>query len=117
MILDATWKAEVFIIGIGRCHDIKTYDFVKHRVKIPEAIRDIYRRFGILNLFNPFRPNGSYRLDLSIYEEYIVGKMLLELAKTEGLAQMTNVFMNGNAVEKVDKEFIDKYSEKGNIVF
>jgi hypothetical protein len=74
----------VYIGGIGRVHDYKNYDFIKHRVKFPEAIRKIYKRFGILNLFNPNRPNGSYRLDLSLYEEKIVCKMLLELAKAEG---------------------------------
>jgi hypothetical protein len=74
----------VFISGVACLADPRNYDFIKHRVKFPEAIRAIYRRFGILNLFNPFRPNGSYRLDLSVYEEKIVCKMLLELAKMEG---------------------------------
>jgi hypothetical protein len=74
----------VYLAGIGRICDYKNYDFIKHRVKFPEAIREIYKRFGILNLFNPHRPNGSYRLDLSIFEEKIVCKMLLELAKWEG---------------------------------
>jgi hypothetical protein len=65
-------------------YDYRNYDFIKHRVKYPEAIRDIYKRFGILNLFNTFRPNGSYRLDLSIFEERTVCKILFELAKLEG---------------------------------
>jgi uncharacterized protein (UPF0262 family) len=93
MCVDAKWKANVYITGIARVVDIKCYDFIKHRVKFPEAIRDIYIRFGILNLFSPHRPNGSYRLDLSIFEERIVCKILLDLAKSEGLAQMTNVFL------------------------
>lgn len=38
-----------------------------------------------MNLFNPFRPNGSYRLNLSVYEEKVVCKILIELAKQEGL--------------------------------
>jgi hypothetical protein len=84
--IDATWKTEVYIAGIARVVDYKNYDFIKHRVKFPEAIREIYKRFGILNLFNPFRPNGSYRLDLSLYEERVVCKMLFELAKQEGFA-------------------------------
>mmetsp|Transcript_10762 Transcript_10762/g.8034 ORF Transcript_10762/g.8034 Transcript_10762/m.8034 type:complete len:82 (-) Transcript_10762:192-437(-) len=80
------WKTEVYMKGVGRLADYTNYDFIKHKAKFPETIRDIYQRFGILNLFNPFRPNGSYRLDLSIYEERIVCKMLLELAKNEGFA-------------------------------
>lgn len=86
LIDDPAWKAEVYIRGIARVCDYKNYDFIKHRVKYPEAIREIYKRFGILNLFNPHRPNGSYRLDMGIYEEKIVCKMLLELAKAEGVA-------------------------------
>lgn len=39
--------------------------------------------------------------------------MLLELAKAEGLAQMTNVFLEGKEIEKVDKEFIDKLPMTG----
>lgn len=76
----------MYIAGIMNVVDYKNYDFIKHRVKFPEAIREIYNRFGILNLFNPFRPNGSYRLDLSVYEEKIVCKILFELAKQEGFS-------------------------------
>jgi len=103
----------VYISGIGRVWDYKNYDFIKHRIKFPDAIREIYKRFGILNLFNPFRPNGSYRLDLSLYEEKIVCKMLLDLAKAEGLTQMTNVHLDGKAFETINKEFIDKLGDKG----
>ena len=80
------WKVEVYMSGISRVTDYKNYDFIKHRVKFPEAIREIYKRFGILNLFNTLRPNGSYRLDLGIFEERNVCRMLLELAKQEGFA-------------------------------
>lgn len=110
---DAHWKTEVFISGVARVCDIRNYDFIKHRVKFAEAIRAIYRRFGILNLFNPFRPNGSYRLDLSIYEEKIVCKMLLELARIEGYAQMSNVSLDGKVIETVNKEFVDKLGDSG----
>ena len=113
IIDDAHWKTEVFISGVARISDPRNYDFIKHRAKYPEAIRAIYRRFGILNLFNPYRPNGSYRLDLSVYEEKIVCKMLLELAKTEGYAQMTNVSLDGKPIEAVNKEFADKLGDIG----
>lgn len=76
----------MYISGIALVTDYRNFDFIKHRVKFPEAIKDIYKRFGIINLFNPHRPNGSYRLDLSIYEEKVVCKMLMELARTEGFA-------------------------------
>jgi hypothetical protein len=38
-------------------------------MKFPEAMRDVYQSFGILNLFSPFRPNGSYLLKVEIFEE------------------------------------------------
>lgn len=82
-------------------------------MKFPEAIKEIYKRFGILNLFNPFRPNGSYRLDLGVFEEKLVCKILLELAKAEGLTQFTNVSMDGKSTETLNKEFIDKLNDSG----
>ena len=113
LIDDANWKTEVFISGVARVCDSRNFDFIKHRVKFPDAIRAIYKRFGILNLFNPYRPNGSYRLDLSIFEEKIVCKMLMELAKTEGYAQMTNVSLDGKLQEAVNKDFADKLVDSG----
>ena len=113
LIDDANWKTEVFISGVARVCDSRNFDFIKHRVKFPDAIRAIYKRFGILNLFNPYRPNGSYRLDLSIFEEKIVCKMLMELAKTEGYAQMTNVSLDGKIQEAVNKDFADKLVDSG----
>ena len=41
----------------------------------------MYKRFGILNMFNPRRPNGTYELQLHNYEEKTVLKILVELAK------------------------------------
>jgi len=39
--------------------------------------------------------------------------MLLELAKTEGVSQMTNVNLEGVPYEVINKEFIDKLPDKG----
>jgi len=103
----------LYLKGITRIHDYRNFDFVKRKIEFPDAVRGVYMRFGILNLFNPHRPNGSYRLDLSIYEERNVCKMLLELAKQEGLAHITRVSMDGKEVAAVNKEFIDKLPEKG----
>lgn len=114
MFDDITWKTEVYLKGISRIHDYRNFDFVKKKIEeFPDAVRNVYMRFGILNLFNPHRPNGSYRLDLAIYEERIVCKMLLELAKQEGLSQIIHVSLKGKNVEAVNKEFIDKLPEDG----
>lgn len=69
LIDDPKWKVECYISGIGRIFDIRNYDFIKKRWKYPETSKDIYHRFGILNLFNPYKCTGSYRLDLSMHEE------------------------------------------------
>ncbi len=103
----------MYLAGVSQIIDYENYDFIKHRVKYPEAIREIYKRFGILNLFNPNRPNGSYRFTLDIYEERTVCKILLDLAKQEGLTQMTNVSLNGKAIEAVNSEFIAKLPDTG----
>jgi hypothetical protein len=69
-------------------------------------MRDIYSTFGILNLFCPFRPNGSYLLKMDIYEERMVCKMLLELAKGEGWSFMTAIKVNNKAMEAVNADFL-----------
>ena len=113
LIDDPQWKTEWFIAGVGRTYDIKNYDFIKKKWKFPETSKQIYNRFGIYNLFNPHRWTGSYRLDLEIYEERQVCKILLELAKTEGLKFMTNVVLDGKTFTEIDKEFVDKLPEEG----
>ena len=73
----------------------------------------LYKQFGILNLFCPFRPNGSYLLQLHVYEERIVTKMLCELCCKEGLNFMENIKLNGKPMEKMTKEFAKKPPERG----
>ena len=86
LIDDPDWKFLVFSGGIGRMHDIMNFDFIKHKIKHATAMRDVYSSFGILNLFCPFRPNGSYLFNMDVFEERLVCKMLCELAKGEGWA-------------------------------
>ena len=49
-----------------------------------KGMTDLYESFGILNLFCPYRPDGSYMLKMAVYEEKLVCKILCELAKSEG---------------------------------
>lgn len=73
----------------------------------------IYDAFGILNLFCPFRPNGSYLLHYDKFEEKIVLKMLLDLSKGEGWANMKDIKLNGKATEAINAEFAANIPEKG----
>lgn len=68
-----------------------------------------------MNLFNPHRPNGSYKLDLSLYEEQMVAKILCDLARQEGMANMSEISFNGTAVEKMTPDFIRTNIKKEGI--
>jgi hypothetical protein len=43
----------------------------------------VVARIGLLNLFNPWKAEGSYQLDLSRWEERQIAKMLAHLSVTE----------------------------------
>ena len=43
----------------------------------------LYSRIGFLSIFNPMRPDGYYRLDLSVREEHLVATILIHLALKE----------------------------------
>jgi hypothetical protein len=73
----------------------------------------VYEKFGILNMFCPYRPDGNYLLDLSKYEEKIVAKMLCELCKAEGWALMTEIKLNGQEVEKLNADVIRSMGDSG----
>lgn len=83
-MIGANWRIELLMSGIGRCHDFKNVDLVKHNAKMLEVSKLLYKRFGILNMFCPHRPDGDYELNLSIYEEKTLAKILCEIAKAEG---------------------------------
>ena len=52
-----------------------------------------------------------------MFEEKLVLKILLELAKAEGYSQFSNVSLDGKAQETINKEFGDKCLEKQSGVF
>lgn len=76
-------------------------------------MRKIYESFGILNLFCPYRPNGSYMFRLDIYEEKLVLKMLGELCKAEGWGNMTEIKLNGKSIDSINSEFISGLPDTG----
>ena len=108
------WRTRVFLSGVSRCHDYTNLDFIKHKSKYPETLTAVYSKFGILSLFSPYRPDGTYLLNLNIPEEKTVAKMLCELCKVEGWANMTEIKVHGKAVEKMSNEVIKSFGEKGS---
>ena len=99
--------------GMGRCHDFKNLDMIKHVIKTPEESKKLYKQFGILNMFSLYRPNGDYLLDMSIYEEKIVAKMLCELAKSEGWSFMTGLKVGKQSIEKPSNDVIRQITDSG----
>jgi hypothetical protein len=41
--------------GVSRMFDYENFDFIKHKIKFPEAIKNVYESFGILKLFCLYR--------------------------------------------------------------
>lgn len=80
-------------------------------------MRQIYNAFGILNLFSIQWLNGTYRFDLSVYEERIVAKILIELSKVEGFEMVKNVKINGKDVPALTKEIVDKLNFNQGILY
>lgn len=108
-------RADVLITGLGRTWDYRNRDMVKHHAKSPEVSKMLYQRIGILNMFNPLRPDGEYLLNLGIYEEKMVAKLLCELAKSEGFQLMTDIKVPGQgAVEKMTNEIARALPDYGN---
>jgi hypothetical protein len=95
--------------------DFWNIDFVKHKAKFPQVMQALYKKFGILHLFCPFRPNGSYLLKLDCFEERIVARMLCELTMKEGVALMENIKLNGKPMEKMTRDFARKPPEVGTL--
>jgi len=54
-------------------------------------------------------------LNLGIYEERTVCKMLGELAYKEGVTNMTEIKLNGRPVEKLTQDFVRKMPEVGMV--
>lgn len=107
------WRVDVLVAGLGRCHDYQNLDTIKHHAKSPEVSKLLYQRIGILNLFSPLRPNGEYVLNLAMYEEKQVAKILCELARSEGFALMTEVKVAGTVVEKMSNDVLRGLPDKG----
>jgi len=100
------WRTAVYACAVTRLHDYRNYDFIKHKMKHQEEKTYLYESFGILNVFNPHRPDGTYQLDLAKYEERMVCKMLCDLARQEGLNNMHEIKFNNSEVEKLTTDFI-----------
>lgn len=97
------YKRDIYIYGMGRITDIENYDFIKTSIKPGEekVLRDLYKRVGVLNLFNPQHPDGNYSFDLKVYEEKAMLNILCELAKKEGDTCIQNVVQDKKTIKDI----------------
>lgn len=78
-----------------------------------EVVVHIYRKFGILNMFSPYHPNGTYRLDMGKFDEKCIAKILCELCKSEGWTFMTDIKLRGEKHEKLNPDIIRNLGDSG----
>ena len=66
-----------FVIFYGRVVDEENFHLPLSLLKAHEVSYLAYH-LGPISLFNPFRPNGVYELDLSHHDERLVCRMIIE---------------------------------------
>jgi hypothetical protein len=77
-----TYRVDACVTLFDRIVDIHNTDLVLRVLTLYE-IGCLYCRVGWLSIFNPMKPEGSYCLDLSRYEERMVVKILCALQTNE----------------------------------
>jgi len=77
-----SYRVELIVSLFSRIVDLHNFNFLL-AVLTTEEIACIYIRIGWLCIFNPMKPEGVYRLDLSKWEERQIAKMLIHLSVVE----------------------------------
>jgi hypothetical protein len=65
-----------------RLTDLQNFDTVMKLLNARETAA-VYCRLGLLNIFNPMKPDGAIELELSRREEKVVAKMIVYLSAVE----------------------------------
>jgi hypothetical protein len=92
-------RPELVVALFGRMLDMENMwdTLLQHLSESQRAI--LVTRIGPLNLLNPMRPDGHYRLDLEVYEQWRVAFVLVKLASCEGETAWRGVMLNGQPFE------------------
>jgi hypothetical protein len=77
-----TYRVELVITLYSRIVDLHNFDLVLRELT-PLEVACIQCRLGLLNIYNPLKPEGYLSLDLSLHEERQVAKMIAALSVTE----------------------------------
>jgi len=87
-------RVEVFVIFFCRLVDEEcTFLCLEELSQIERQA--VMHRLGPLNLFNPFRPDGYYKLDLSQHDTHLLGRILIKMAVGEHGKCLHEEFYNG----------------------
>ncbi len=87
-----SYRVDFIVAVFARVIDIHNFELVMKELSPFEAAC-VYCRIGMLNLYNPCKPEGGFELDLSRREERIVAKSLCLLATNEpGDNWLTQIF-------------------------
>lgn len=77
-----SYRVELVISLFSKIKDIQNFDIVMSYLNATEAAC-VLGRLGYLTLFNPMKPENCYDLDLALWEQRQVAKMLIHYAVTE----------------------------------
>ena len=77
-----TYRVEIIVSLFPRVKDTHNFDLVLASVTAEEHGM-LLARLGLLSIVDPLRPEGGYSLDLSMWEERQVAKMMVHLAAVE----------------------------------
>eukprot|EP01045_Picozoa_sp_COSAG04_P014371 COSAG04_NODE_1073_length_8449_cov_17.855090_2_plen_709_part_00 len=92
----AAAKVEALIILFSRITDIENH--AAHELLSAEEMVQYKRRVGVANIFNPFKADVRYDLDLRVRDERAVAKLLVEMTAEKGENWVDETY-NGNPFE------------------
>jgi len=110
-----TYRVELIVSLFCRIKDSHNFDLVLASVTAEEHGM-LMARLGILNIFDPLRPEGGFCLDLSTWEERQVVKMLVHFAAVEpGVNWWTQAFQFDRSMKRIPgwELPVTWYSEEG----
>jgi len=87
-------RVEVFIIFFCRLVDEECMHLCLTEMSKIECQAAMHR-LGPLNLFNPFRPDGHFSLDLSCHDTHMLATILVKMAVGENGRCLHEEFYNG----------------------
>jgi hypothetical protein len=77
-----TFRVEVVVLLFDRIIDLHNFELVMMVLSAPEAAA-VHGRIGLLNVFNPCKPEGYREIDMSKWDERQLAKILVHFSIAE----------------------------------